>query len=99
MVNDKMCIGVEKDRLMIRLDPAKYDEVMEKEGCEPMEFTGKIMKGFVLVNEGVLKTKKQLEYWVTLAIEYNKTAKASEKSQSAKKKNNIAVICSSWQPL
>ena len=44
MVNDKMCIGVEKERLMVRLDPAKFDEMMEKEGCRPMDFTGKIMK-------------------------------------------------------
>ncbi|MBS1566195.1 MAG: TfoX/Sxy family protein, partial [Bacteroidetes bacterium] len=32
MVNDKMCIGVEKARLMVRFDPAKNDEIMEKEG-------------------------------------------------------------------
>jgi len=82
MVNDKMCIGVEKERLMVRLDPAKYDEVIGKEGCEPMDFTGKIMKGFVFVNEGVLNTKKKLEYWVNLALEYNKIAKASKKSTS-----------------
>ena len=36
MVNDKMCVGVEKERLMVRLDPAKYDEVMEKQYREEM---------------------------------------------------------------
>ena len=88
MVNDKMCIGVEKDRLMVRLDPAKYDEVIKKEGCMPMDFTGKIMKGFVFVREDVLNTKKKLEYWVKLALDYNKIAKVSKKSsnRSAKKK-------------
>ncbi|HET6996835.1 MAG TPA: TfoX/Sxy family protein [Chitinophagaceae bacterium] len=86
MVNDKMCIGVEKERLMIRLDPARYDEVMEKEGCAPMDFTGKVMKGYVFVSEDVLKTKKQLEYWVKLALEYNKIAKSSRKAVSSKKK-------------
>jgi TfoX/Sxy family transcriptional regulator of competence genes len=88
MVNDKMCVGVEKDRIMVRLDPEKYDEVMEKEGCEPMNFTGKIMKGFVFVNDDVLKTKKQLEYWVKLALDYNKVAKASKKhgSKAVKRK-------------
>ncbi len=86
MVNDKMCIGVEKERLMVRLDPAKYDEVMEKEGCVPMDFTGKVMKGFVFVNEDVLNTKKKLEYWVKLALDYNKIAKASKKSGKAKAK-------------
>ncbi|MEQ1677390.1 MAG: TfoX/Sxy family protein, partial [Chitinophagaceae bacterium] len=37
MVNDKMCVGVEKDRLMVRLDPTKYEEVMEKEGLVSVE--------------------------------------------------------------
>ena len=26
MVNDKMCVGVETERLMVRLDPARYDD-------------------------------------------------------------------------
>lgn len=79
MVNDKMCVGVESERLMVRLDPALQEEVLEKEGCKPMDFTGKIMKGFVFVDMTALNTKKKLEYWVGLALEYNKTAKASKK--------------------
>ncbi len=86
MVNDKMCVGVEKERLMVRLDPAQYDEVIEKEGCKPMDFTGKVMKGFVFVDAGVLTTKKKLEYWIKHALEYNKIAKASKKKPTKKKK-------------
>lgn len=86
MVNDKMCVGVEKERLMVRLDPAKYEEAMEKEGCMPMDFTGRIMKGFVFVEADALKTKKKLEYWVKLALEYNKVAKASKKKKNSIKK-------------
>ena len=81
MVNDKMCVGVESERLMVRLDPAKYDEVMEKEGCKPMNFTGKIMKGYVFVDIDVLKSKTELEYWIKLALEFNKQAKASKKKK------------------
>ena len=79
MANDKMCIGVEKERLMVRLDPARYDEAMQKEGCTAMDFTGRIMKGYVFVNVDSLKTKKLLQYWVDLALEYNKIAKVSKK--------------------
>ena len=81
MVNDKMCLGVEKERLMVRLDPAKFDEVMEKEGCRPMDFTGKIMKGYVFVDIAALNTKKKLEYWIKLALDYNSVAKASKKKK------------------
>jgi TfoX/Sxy family transcriptional regulator of competence genes len=91
MVNHKMCVGVEKERLMVRLDPAKYDEVIEKEGCMPMDFTGKIMKGYVFVDIAALNTKKKLGYWLQLALEYNKIAhralraKANKKKQTSKK--------------
>ena len=79
MVNDKMCVGVESERLMVRLDPERYDEVMEKDGCQPMDFTGKVMKGYVFVDVDVLKTKKQLDYWVQLALAFNAKAKSSKK--------------------
>ncbi len=82
MVNNKMCIGVETERLMVRLDPAKFDEAMKKEGCKPMDFTGKVMKGFVFVDINALNTKKKLEYWINLALEYNKIAKPSKKKKS-----------------
>ena len=81
MVSDKMCIGVEKERLMVRLDPAIYDEVMKREGCKPMNFTGKIMKGYVFVEIDALKSKKELEYWVKLALDFNKRAKSSKKKK------------------
>ena len=85
MVNDKMCVGVEKDRMMVRLDPEKYDEVIEKNGVKPMDFTGKIMKGYVFIDADELNTKKKLEYWMNLALEYNKIAKPSKKRSASKK--------------
>ena len=79
MVNHKMCIGVERDRIMVRLDPARYEEALEKEGCSPMDFTGKPMRGYVFVDKDVLTTQKELNYWIQLALEYNAVAKASKK--------------------
>lgn len=81
MVNEKMCVGVEKDRLMVRLDPAKFDEVTEKKRCRPMDFTGKVMKGFVFVDIDELNTKRKLEYWINHALEYNKIARATRRKK------------------
>ena len=81
MVNDKMCVGVESERIMVRLDPAKYEEALEQDGAKPMDFTGKVMKGYVFVDIDALNTKKKLEYWMNLALEYNKIAKASKKKK------------------
>lgn len=81
MVNDKMCVGVEKDRLMVRFDPALQDELMEREDCLPMDFTGRIMKGYAFVDISALNTKKKLEYWIKLALDYNPVAKSSKKKK------------------
>lgn len=82
MIDDKMCVGVEQERLMLRINPQQYDELLEKDGCRPMDFTGEPMKGYVFVDKNVLQTKKQLHFWVNLALEYNKIAKPSKKKKS-----------------
>jgi TfoX/Sxy family transcriptional regulator of competence genes len=84
MVNGKMCVGVEKERLMVRFDPALTDEVMKRPGCKPMDFTGRVMKGFVFVESLVLEPDDELEYWTKLALDYNKIAKQSQKRKGAK---------------
>jgi TfoX/Sxy family transcriptional regulator of competence genes len=86
MVNDKMCVAVRQDSIMVRLDPALTEEALEKEGVVPMVHSGKIMKGFVFVNEESLTTKKQLEYWVRLALDFNIFARSSKEKKPSKRR-------------
>ena len=81
MVNGKMCMGVATDELMCRIDPSWQEEALEKTGCRPMDFTGRPMKGYVFVSHEGMKTKKQLDYWINLCLEFNKKAKASKKKK------------------
>jgi TfoX/Sxy family transcriptional regulator of competence genes len=84
MVNDKMCVGVRTDSMMVRLDPGLFEEALEQEGVVPMVHSGKVMKGFLFVSEEVLGTKKKLEYWVKLALDFNKIARSSKEKKSPK---------------
>jgi TfoX/Sxy family transcriptional regulator of competence genes len=84
MVNDKMCVGVVKDEMMCRINPDMEGTVLEMHGCRPMDFTGKRMKGYVYVSEEGMKTKKALEYWVNLCLDFNAVAKAAKKKSKAK---------------
>lgn len=79
MVNKKMCVAVRPDSIMVRLDPTLSEALLENEGAVPMAHSGRVMKGFLFVNEEVLGSKKQLSYWVGLALDYNKIAPASKK--------------------
>ncbi len=89
MVNDKLCIGVSDNRIMCRVDPVVHDELIKKPGCTTTVMQGKAMKGYVYVDESVLNTKEQIDFWVKLALDFNPKAKASAKRKlpkSTKKK-------------
>lgn len=77
MVNNKMCAGILNDDLMVRIDPAVYESALKRKSCREMDFTGRPMKGFVFVGPAGTNTKAGLEYWLKLALEYNKKAKPS----------------------
>ena len=81
MVDGKMCISSGDDELMIRVDHALHDELVAKPGVRTMEMKGKPYRGYIMVHEDVIKTKKQLACWVGLALEFNKKAKASPKKK------------------
>ena len=82
MVDGKMCVGVEKDRLMVRLDPAVEAGALARPGCKPMDFTGRPMKGYVFVHPEGCETAALLRHWLDLAFEFNPRAKASKKRRA-----------------
>ncbi len=84
MVNEKMCVGVINDDLMVRVNPDLHDTLVERDGARTMDFTGKPMKGYLYVEEAALKQKRALEFWINKALEYNSIAKKS-KSRPKKK--------------
>ena len=81
MYNDKMCVGIIKDELMCRIDPTLHETAIGKVGCRTMDFTKRPMIGYVMVNESGMKTKRDFEYWIHLALDFNKKAKSSRKKK------------------
>ena len=79
MVKGKMCVGVEKNRLMARIGPEVHDDAITRKGCRPMDFTGKPMRGFVFVAPEGLGSEQDLAFWLELALAYNPIAKKSAK--------------------
>jgi hypothetical protein len=86
IVDDKMCVGIEKERLMARIGPDAYDGALTRPGCRPMDFTGRPMRGFVYIERDGFESDKNLKHWLGLALAYNPTAPQS----AAKKRRALA---------
>jgi len=82
MLDDKMCVGIVKDELMVRVGLEVYESCLQKPGCKEMNFTGRSMKGYVYVESSALDTDEELAGWLQLAVDFNPFAKSSKKKKS-----------------
>ncbi len=90
MINDKMAMGVIKESLLARIDPDIYQSSLKKKGCRPMDFTGRIMKGFVCVDPIGIDSENDLGYWIQVCLDFNPKAKSRKKSSPLKKSKPTA---------
>jgi TfoX/Sxy family transcriptional regulator of competence genes len=81
MVNDKMCVGIIKDELMCRINPEFHEKAVEMNGCRTMDFTNRPMKGYVMIDNSCMKTKNEFDFWINLALDFNKIAKSSKRKK------------------
>jgi TfoX/Sxy family transcriptional regulator of competence genes len=79
MVDGKMCINVGTNRIMCRIDPVLHEEALSNKGTSTVMMKGREYRGFIHVDEAAIKTKKELNYWIELSVDYNKHAKSSKK--------------------
>jgi TfoX/Sxy family transcriptional regulator of competence genes len=56
--------------LMVRVDPAETDALLEKPHAQRFEMRGRGMKGWLRVDAEGVRTKRQLEPWVKRGIAY-----------------------------
>lgn len=79
MVDGKMCVGIIKNDMMVRINPEIYEEALKKPGCKEMDFTGRPMKGYVMIEPDAIDMDEDLDYWIQLCLDFNPLAKSSKK--------------------
>jgi hypothetical protein len=90
MMNDKMLCGIHLDKkygdhlLMARIGEATYEQELKKEVCLPMDFTGRLMRGYIFVTPEGYDLDEDLEYWIQLCINFNPLAKQSPSKRKKK---------------
>lgn len=81
LVDGKMCVSVGNDELMCRIGPEAFEAALERNGCRPMVHGKRVMKGFVFVSEEGYGRKKDFDFWMGLALDFNKKAVPAKKKK------------------
>lgn len=74
MLDGNMLVGPLKDgTLLARVGKENYEAALKRPDAGPMTFTGRLMSGFVEVNDEGIETDEALADWVAYAEAFVKT--------------------------
>ena len=73
LLNGNMACGVNKDDLIVRVDPEKHIALLKKPHTKPFDLTGRPMRGWLVVEAEGCKTERQLSAWVKEGIAFAST--------------------------
>jgi TfoX/Sxy family transcriptional regulator of competence genes len=70
MVSGRMACGPQGDRLIVRIGNDAAARLIGGPHVKPMDFTGKVLKSFAMIEPEGIRTQAQLRKWVLMAAEY-----------------------------
>ena len=70
MINGNMCAGTWKGSLLVRLDKKKHEETLAEPHTKPANITGRVMKGWALVEPAGIESEHDLTRWVDRAADF-----------------------------
>ena len=70
LLNGNMCVGIWKNSLIVRFNKALHDETLDEPHVKPFDITGRVMRGWAMVEPDGIETDEQLEHWVRWSAKY-----------------------------
>ena len=64
LINGNMCLGTWKGSLIVRLGKDKHEETLSRPYTQPANITGRVMKGWALVEPAGIQSERDLNTWV-----------------------------------
>jgi len=68
MMNGHICVGIWKNSLVIRIGVEAWNDIRDEPFVHPMDFTGKAMKGWAMVDPDGVSEDDALQRFVDMAI-------------------------------
>ncbi len=81
MVDGKLCLGVKRDELLVRLPPARHDEFLEQPGARALAPRGG-MQGYFFIEPDGYARRAQWKAWIGEALAYNPLARATPRRRA-----------------
>lgn len=73
LVNGNMAIAASgRGGLMVRVDPDAGEKLLSRKGVEPMVMRGRELAGWLRVEDGAIRTRRQLAEWVGRGADYSR---------------------------
>jgi TfoX/Sxy family transcriptional regulator of competence genes len=71
LINGNMSVSASgQGGLLLRVDPAETDALLDKRHARPFEMRGRVMQGWLRVDDEGVRTKRDLERWVGRGVAY-----------------------------
>jgi hypothetical protein len=71
LINGNMAVSASgQGGLMVRVDPSDTDKLVSRAHVRPFEMRGRPIDGWLRVDVEAVRTKRQLEAWVTRGVAY-----------------------------
>ena len=76
LLHGNMCVGIWKNSLIARIDPAEYEPGLAEDYVREFDITGRPMKGWILIEPDGIETDDQLAEWIRRSVEFVSTLPA-----------------------
>lgn len=70
MLNGNMCFGIHRDTLILRIGAEQAEKILSEPHVRPMDLTGRVMKGWVMLEPEAITEDEDLERYCQLAIAF-----------------------------
>lgn len=70
LLSGNMCCGVNRDELIVRVDPEQTQQALEDPHVRLFDMTGRPMKGWLLVAPGGVAADEDLRAWVGRSAQF-----------------------------
>lgn len=70
LLRGSMCCGVMNDELIVRGTADEYAGALSKPHARPFDFTGRPMKGWLMIGAEGCRGPKALAAWVDMGVRY-----------------------------